>query len=114
MVARGLLAERASRRCKIVGIEAHQLRALQAGEPVTADSCEPQCLSIERLLEQCPCEARVSETLVARRSGENPPQLVARAVAEDVLVVARERSRDLDELVGRIVGERDLAREAGA
>ena len=73
---------------------------------------EPQRVRAQRLLEQRAREARVAEALAALRAVEDPSQRLDRALVEAVLAVGRELLRDRDELVGRVVRERDLAREA--
>src|SRR5205085_9600821 len=79
-----------------------------------APSREPQRLRVERLLEDRPREARVAEPLAARRAVEDRPEHAFDALAEAVLGLAREPLSDRDQLVGGVVGEDDLAREARA
>ena len=74
---------------------------------------EPQRVRVHRLLEQRAREARVAEALASLRAVEDAAQLVDCALVERVLALGGELLRDRDELVGRVVRKRDLAREAG-
>ena len=73
---------------------------------------EPQRLSVQRLLEERAREARVPERLVALGVVEDRAQRRVGALAEGVLGLGGEAREDLDEVVGRVVRELDLAREA--
>src|SRR5436853_4619022 len=88
--------------------------ALEARERVARNARKAERLRVQRLLEERPHEARVPEALTARGAGEDPAQRRLGSIAEHVLVVAREGMRDREQLVGRVVRERDLAREPRA
>ena len=75
---------------------------------------QPQRLPVERLLEDRARVARVAEPLAARCAGEDPLERLVRARPELVLVLGRQPVRDLEQIGRRVVGERDLAGEAGA
>ena len=73
---------------------------------------EPQRLCVQRLLEERAREACVAERLVALGAREDRAQRVLGALAERVLGLGGEAREDLDEILRRVVGEVDLAREA--
>jgi len=74
-------------------------------------SLEPHRLGVQRLFEDRARITRVSEPLPALRPLEDPAQLGLGVLGEEVLVLGREAMRDRDELVVRVVGEDELARE---
>ena len=83
-------------------------------ERAALDAGEPERLPVQRLLEDRAGVAGVAEALAAGRAGEDPLERLVRARAELVLVLGRQPARDLEQVVRRVVGEGDLAREAGA
>ena len=83
-------------------------------EPLDVAGAEPQRLGVQRLLEERAREARVAERRVALAPREDRAQRLLGTVAERVLRIAGEAAEDRDELVGRVVGELDLAREPRA
>src|SRR5437763_13151116 len=109
-----LIAEHLRGGCEIVGLQRHQVVTRQARERVAADPGEAKRLRVQRLLEKRPREARIAEALVPSRTRQDRTDGDVSPFGEDVLVVARERARDRQKLVGRVVGEGDLAREARA
>jgi len=83
-------------------------------EPLHIAHAEAQRLCVQRLLEERACETGVAEALAALCAAEDRLQRLRRALTEPVLRVCREAAEDRDELVGRVVGEVDLALEARA
>src|SRR5262249_44114351 len=110
----GLLPDRTRTREEVFRAERHQLLALELGELVAGHLREPERLRVQRLLEQRPREPCVAEALSALRRSEDPPNRLDCALAEAVLVLREELRRDREQLLGRVVRERDLAREARA
>ena len=106
----GLLAERAG--CGFdVGLA--QLGQLGGAERIEiALVGESKRLRVQRLLEQCSREARVAEAFATTNAVEDPAQLLLGVRREPVLVARRDVARDREQLVRRVVGEDDLAREA--
>src|SRR5207244_3710683 len=89
-----------------------QPHELVLGQRLDVALAEPQRLRVQRLFEQRAREAGVPERLGALRALEDRAQRLLRTVAEGVLRLGGEAAEDRDELVLRVVGERDLAREA--
>src|SRR4029453_2434884 len=69
-------------------------------------------MRVQRLLEQRASEARVAEGRAALRAVEDLPQRFDRSLVEAVLAIRGELRRDRDQLLGRGVRERELARDA--
>src|SRR5918999_982877 len=68
-------------------------------------SRKPQSMRIQRVLEDRPREARVTEGLSSLGRVEDPAQRSFAAFAQPVLAVEGELPGDGDELVRRVVGE---------
>ena len=105
------LPERPGRAEHVLRLEPHQLLGVELVERASGDAGETQRLRVQRLLEDRPRVAGVAEALPALRSVERPPQRRLRSLRQEVLALAREAPRDREQLVGRVVGEDDLARE---
>jgi len=54
--------------------QSHQLRPLEVGELHALDTCEPERLGVERLLEERARKARISEALAAPGTTEDLPK----------------------------------------
>ena len=70
-------------------------------------------MGVESLLEDRPREARVAEALAAARGVEDRAKRSLAPLTEAVFVVDGKLARDREQLVGRVVREDDLPREAG-
>src|SRR5512143_3579337 len=107
-LALGLLAERLGGGGDVVGGERRDVFALELRQVTALDARQSQRLPVQRLLEDGAGEARVAEALAALRVLEDASQGLDRCGLERVLGVRRQLLADRDELVVRVVGERDL------
>src|SRR3954453_21344933 len=104
------LAEGPGGRLEVGALQACQL----LGVGVLQRGREPHGLVVQRLLEHRPRVARVAEPLAARSVLEDPPQRLDGALGQAVLVLEGEALGDRHQLVGRVVLEGELTREARA
>src|SRR5829696_7899946 len=109
---RRVLAERHRGHLEVLRLDAHQVGV---GELLDrAGLLEAERLCVQRLLEERACEPGVAPRLPALRVLERRPERLLGPVSKAVVGLSGETAEDLDQLVLRVVGEHDLAREARA
>ena len=96
------------------GLQRRHLLAVELLQRLSLDVGQPECLPVQRLLEDRARVTGVAEAFAARGTAEDPLEGVVGARTELVLVLGSQPAGDLEQVGGRVVRERELAREAGA